>query len=441
MTTPSGVQSVSVTGASGSIADVFVFGKYISLLDTKVIAGGRSAAFEILSREVVHVQIPANVIPTTIQNVDGDATYVEVYLSTPNGISNSVLIPYDGSPTPPPKPRGYDVAPASQSIDVFYQWLTGPDQKPGLVASAPPSATQIAINWDSETGLGPRQIQVQFVATVNSQNVIATLPATASNKGDYTVDGPSFIATLFKRLQDFTAAGTILPASIPFSVRVQPWLPADSQGMRVRTEPKPLKSKVTVNLYYDATGVNALPAAQPSTFLDPSSKGEISPRQLKTTNISGEEKFPVPRRDQDPAIVRTAQEVKSLPSFLTAPQQTPALSNPALLAPNITSEAEQVARLLTGQPLPPNVPQSEPLSAAPAPGQGNLPVQNVAALAATMAPRSSTAQMPNILVNPSPVIVVAHPPADAKKKQQPKSRLHKMMNSLGNRISQAIPDR
>ena len=294
LTTPSGVQSVSVTGASGSIADVFVFGKYISLLDTKVIAGGRSAAFEILSREVVHVQIPANVIPTTIQNVDGDATYVEVYLSTPNGISNSVLIPYDGSPTPPPKPRGYDVAPASQSIDVFYQWLTGPDQKPGLVASAPPSATQIAINWDSETGLGPRQIQVQFVATVNSQNVIATLPATASNKGDYTVDGPSFIATLFKRLQDFTAAGTILPASIPFSVRVQPWLPADSQGMRVRTEPKPLKSKVTVNLYYDATGVNALPAAQPSTFLDPSSKGEISPRQLKTTNISGEEKFPAP---------------------------------------------------------------------------------------------------------------------------------------------------
>ena len=78
------------TGGPGSIADVFVFGKYISLLDTRVIAGGRSAAFEILSREVIHVQIPANVIPTTTE--DGK-TYIEVYLSTPNGISNSLLIP------------------------------------------------------------------------------------------------------------------------------------------------------------------------------------------------------------------------------------------------------------------------------------------------------------------------------------------------------------
>ncbi len=442
MATPSGVQSVSVTGGSGSIADVFVFGKYISLLDTKVIAGGRSAAFEILSREVVHVQIPANVIPTTIQNVEGDATYVEVYLSTPNGISNSVLIPYDVKSPVPHKVTGYDIAHGSQSIDVFYQWLTGPDQKAALVASAAPSAAQIAINWDSETGLGPRQIQVQFLATISGQNLILTLPATASNKGDYSIDGPTFIATLFKRLQDATTAGTMLPTSIPFSVRVQPWLPAEHQGMRVRTEPRPLKSKVTVNLYYNATGVNALPDAQPSTFLErTSARTELLTQQLGTANSSRKEKLSDGQSELDPAIVRTAQEVKSLPSFLTAPQQTSALSKPPLLAPNITSEAEQVARMLTGQPLPPGVPQSNPLSTPSEASPSNSQAQNVAALATTIAPQPTSAQTPNILVNPSPVIVVAHPSADTKKKQQPKSRLHKMMNSLGNRISQALPDR
>ena len=65
---PAAVTTTSIVGGTNSIADIFVFGKYISLLDTKVIAGGRSAAFEILSREVVHVQIPANAIPTTTED-------------------------------------------------------------------------------------------------------------------------------------------------------------------------------------------------------------------------------------------------------------------------------------------------------------------------------------------------------------------------------------
>jgi hypothetical protein len=439
--TNSGIQSVSVVGGSGSIGDVFVFGKYISLLDTKVIAGGRSAAFEILSREVIHVQIPANVIPTTIQDVEGDTTYVEVYLSTPNGISNSILIPYEGAPAAP-KVHGYDVAAASQSIDVFYQWLTGADQKPTLVASAAPSATEIDINWDSDTGLGPRQIQVQFIAIVSGQNLILTLPATAGTKGDYSVDGPTFIATLFKRLQEFETAGTVLPQSIPFHVRVQPWLPTDNQGMRVRTEPKALKSKVTVNLYFNATGVNALPDAQPSVFFNPVPPlSGNSAQQLRTADSSNTEELPGFHGDRDPAIRRVAQDVKSLPSFLNTPQRPPSLQMPPLLAPNMTSEAEQVARMLTGQPLPASTASPNPTSAIAGTNQTTAATPNIAALATTLASQSAAAQAPNILVNPSPVIVVAHPPTDTKKKQQHQSRLHKMMNSLSNRISQALPDR
>ena len=83
-----------------------------------MIAGGRSAAFEILSREVIHVQIPANVIPTTTE--DGK-TYIEIYLATPNGISNSLLVPYKPATATPLV--AYDVASTQASMDVFYQWL------------------------------------------------------------------------------------------------------------------------------------------------------------------------------------------------------------------------------------------------------------------------------------------------------------------------------
>ena len=65
---------------------------------------------------------------------------------------------------------------------------------------------------------------------------------------------------------------------------------------------------------------------------------------------------------------------------------------------------------------------------------------NVAAATTTMAGLPSSAQAPRIIVTPSPVIVVSPPATDTKKKQS-KSRLHKMMNSIGNRLSQAAPDR
>jgi hypothetical protein len=436
--TPAGTQSVSVVGGSGSIADVFVFGKYISLLDSKVIAGGRTAAFEILSREVVHVQVPANVIPTTTE--DG-GTYVEIYVATPNGISNSILVPYDPGPPPPepppPSPIAYDVAPASQTFDVFYQWLVGANQRPGLVASAAPSASTVAISWDSGTGLGPKQIQVQFSGTINNQNVVLSLPATPSDRGDYGIDGARFTVTLLKRLEEITAAPGALPTSISLSVAVQPWLPANSEGLRVRSEPKTLKSKVTVNLHYNATGVNALPQAAPAVIPAPAA----AQRDHGANGMT-----PIPamvglelsqaQGAVDPALVRVAHQ---LPSFLNAPQAPAALNRPSLLAPNITSEAEQVARLLTGQPLPANVQGLSPVASLSG-GRGPGEISNVAAAATTLAGQAAPAQMPPIVVTPSPVMVVSPPPTDAKKRQS-KSRLHKMMNSIGNRFSQALPGR
>ena len=134
----------TITGGTTSIADIFVFGKYISLLDTRVIAGGESASFEILSREVIHVQIPANVIPTTTED---DKTYIEVYLATPNGISNSLLVPY--MPAKPPSRRSATTwpPPASRSTSS----ISG---SPGLTAVTPgrhgrPGNKGIGITWET----------------------------------------------------------------------------------------------------------------------------------------------------------------------------------------------------------------------------------------------------------------------------------------------------
>ena len=68
---------------------------------------------------------------------------------------------------------------------------------------------------------------------------------------------------------------------------------------------------------------------------------------------------------EDPAVVRTAQGLalpsilptlpsvpsQSMSSFLQTPQPPPPLSMPALLAPNIASEAEQISKVVTGQPI------------------------------------------------------------------------------------------
>ena len=249
------------SGGSGSIADVFVFGKYISLLDTQVIAGGRSAVLRDPQPRGRPRPDPGERHPDDDRRTDRPTSRSTSRRPTASATACSFLTGRRA-----PRKSRYRRGPGSQSIDIFYQWLTGPDQKTNLVASAPPSAKHVAINWDSDTGLGPRQIQVVFVGTVNGQNPILYLPATPSNRGDYTVDAQVLAVTLLKRLQDITAAGTALPASIDFTLKVQPWLPASAEGLRVRTEPKELKSKVKVNLHYNATSQNALPAVTPADY-------------------------------------------------------------------------------------------------------------------------------------------------------------------------------
>jgi len=51
---------------------------------------------DVLSRQVLRLKIPPGVLPTDIFDADPSKTktYVEVYVATPNGISNRLIIPY-----------------------------------------------------------------------------------------------------------------------------------------------------------------------------------------------------------------------------------------------------------------------------------------------------------------------------------------------------------
>lgn len=406
----------TLAGGATTIADVFVFGKSISLLDTRVIAGGRVASFEILSREVIHVQIPANVIPTTTEDGENGKTYIEIYVATPTGISNSIFVPYCTSPTPPAPVVAYDVAPASQSMDVYYQWLSVGGKRT-LVATADPGKGGITISWDSSTGLAPRQIMAQFCATSNGRNVIMCLPAAADAKGDYTFDAQTFVVTVLDRLAGMTVYPALPPSPLVFTVQVQPFEPNAMEGLRSESTPKQLKSTITVNLQYNATGKNVLPNVTP-VVARPDAPAAIDDPRIAV------------RAAQDPALTRTAQQPQSTSASQNATQPSPPLYAPPLLGPNVSSEAEQVAKLLTGQPIPTTV--TIPPSVQAAQAQAAAQAANAAIV------QAARGQVPSIVVNPSPVVVVSPPPTKAKPKQHT-SRFHQMLNRIGNRMSAAVP--
>ena len=198
----SGYDGVDIV-KEGQAADIFIYGKYINLLDTRVIIGGafvpnqspsttqktqastqtttsgalttgtatrrppcrqlRAGTVDILSREVVHVQIPATASPTVTV---GGKSYFEVYLATPNGISNRVLVPCQPKGTSPTL-NAYDLVDSKDNLelDIFYQWTTGADGKPKLILTDDPSAggkKSLAITWDDRAGFAAKTLQLEL---------------------------------------------------------------------------------------------------------------------------------------------------------------------------------------------------------------------------------------------------------------------------------------
>ena len=415
-TNPTGTtQTVSLAGGSASIADLFVNGKFLNLLDTNFVVGGRSAAFQLLSREVAHVQVPASVIPTT---TDDGKTYLEIYASTPNGISNTLLVPYHPGSTPPSR-SAYDLAAASGTQTIYYQPIRGPEGTVINVPSVDPGKyTPITIGWDDAAGLAPKRLRVLFSGTINGQSFRFAMDAAVTGTDDYTIDQLRFFKDLLRAIQPIAgAAAGGVPPSVTLSLSVLPFQPNDADNYRVRSTPKPLKTKMTVNFQFFSVPARELPRSSGDD------QGASPPpgdgRALATSTV------PKGVGEVDPDIARTAQQVPSplstLPRSLNLPQPPPVAPPPTLLAPNAANEAEQVARMLTGLPLPPPPPG----------GQTNTVISSTT----SKTPAASQAQP--IVVTPAPVVVVPAKEID-KGATQGRRKHQGLFKRLGNRMSNAM---
>jgi hypothetical protein len=195
----------------------------------------------------------------------------------------------------------------------------------------------------------------------------------------------------------------------------------------VRPEAKQLASPLSVNLNYNATGQNALQGILPYSIPPAAAGGKgamIGPVNRGQTVSDA--------RLRDSALHRTAQSAPSVPASFNLPQPPPFLNSPVLQSPNVGSEAEQVARMLTGQPFNPNQVQStltSQLGGTPASAVGNQ-VGTTLANAATAPPGQP------IIVMPAPVVVM--PPKPDIKNSHSKSRLHQALKKLGNRVNQGM---
>ena len=69
-----------------------------------------------------------------------------------------------------------------------------------------------------------------------------------------------FIVGLLANIQEsnLVASPAAIPTPLTFKVDVQPFIPSDTENLRVRIEPKRLKTDLKVNLQYSATGFNAI---------------------------------------------------------------------------------------------------------------------------------------------------------------------------------------
>ena len=95
-----GAPGIDPTGTT----TLFLIGKGFSVHDTSVIAGGRTARFQPLGRDILRVEIPPGVQPlqpACCDTCEPDACttdcsrreFVELHLATPYGVSSSLLVP------------------------------------------------------------------------------------------------------------------------------------------------------------------------------------------------------------------------------------------------------------------------------------------------------------------------------------------------------------
>src|SRR5690606_33492711 len=137
----------------------FLLGNAFSVHETKAIAGGVEADFELMSRNVMRLTISKDA--RTIKGRDG-RTLIDVHVATPNGISNHLLVETTpGAPAAKPATSAYSISPRTPTLNVLYNF----QEESGAFrpnrgrpdAGKPP---QVVALWDDPPGAAPKTIRV-----------------------------------------------------------------------------------------------------------------------------------------------------------------------------------------------------------------------------------------------------------------------------------------
>lgn len=371
-----------------------------------------TGGFEIISREVAHVIIPSTAQQTV--TID-DKTYLEVYLATPSGISNRVLVPFQ--PAAPPPLVAFDLNTSdanSTELDIFYQWQND-NGTPTLVATDDPGTVDkkpLKITWDAGTGMAPKTLQATFSTTAGGYLINIALPANSGAKDDYSVDRQVLTVCLLKELQKVLPAQSILPDPLTVTISVQPYMPLDSMGYRVISKAKQLKTTLPVRLI-PKSGHNALPTVvcpppppppAPTPKADGTTLRSVTPTgdAILQTSLSGASQIP---QLSGQGIARELSQVPNFSSLSSLAQG----AIPPLPTSLITSEIAAASRFASIAPT--NV----------------IPAQ-----LQTLVPALPT--VPPIVVHSSPVTVVAPSTVLQPKAQSILSRLlHRDRNDRSSR--------
>lgn len=164
---------------------IFLFGKNISIHETKVVIGGKeldealtktdaqghrvdnsNLQVDILSREIVRIKYPANSLQTTTLS-DGKEV-IEIYLATPNGISNRLSIPLKGQKAAAPASTGYNLSAKEISYDVELK--------------VDPATRGYIVNAVDVTAPDKLEIQPEVPVSPRPQEVKVTLKSMTSDK-------------------------------------------------------------------------------------------------------------------------------------------------------------------------------------------------------------------------------------------------------------------
>lgn len=191
------VAPISSPGDANTGQTSFIlYGKHFSILETKVVAGGRyvpDTDVEILSREVMRVKIQKDVQKTDINFEGGSRPFVEIHIATPNGVSNRVLIPI----APAATTTTTTALAGLTSKNVAMQFsCNATTKKYDFVCMAPDNVT---LKWSLDDVTNATPVTLKFVSSTD-KNVSFTVPGTLQKStvtvqrddtgtGDKTVKG------------------------------------------------------------------------------------------------------------------------------------------------------------------------------------------------------------------------------------------------------------